>query len=577
MALLPLPGTPGNPAQLGQQVALFADPLFTGLFGVQPGTVELESPGSAVQVIPPADVQWSPQVVIARLPSTVPDTVGSVIRVKPVVGLPFETPIEIAPIAPLPLDPLSALNELKDRLQLLVQAGEELVAAGAEPIELQPSDQPLLLTVAPTQSAGFAVRSLESQAGVVGAKRDLSGRDLAGGHPTPGHPSRAAVAAPRTAIASHSKLVPRPRAPGGAVPRATIAEIPIGSLDLIGLPAELAGPLAGASITVQAELEVTGIGDEELAPSPQPGAAGFEVLAVPTFLEQAGGLHTLGDPAARTVSVQVRVRLKADLPPPAAEVLSEQISLPPGGPLEVEVMPVEVPTMLALFRHGSYDPILEEAEREISKAGFVLVVVLENSNVSESVTGIADVLSPTLVDIENEFRGTARVLARIPALAPAMNRLLLFADAVKRQPQFALRKSPLKNLNRIQMIDQGGLRNDTEAEDQVSSLLLFGPPGTRAELYCRRDFKENDGRLNVSLTGDTIAPSPLTLPLTLAAFSFLPAQPAPDFGGLSTGDMVLGPADTGVVVDRPVAPTRKDNVFGDTIRSVKLSFTPPAP
>lgn len=203
MALLPVPGTPGNPAQLGQQVALFADSALSPVFGVTQGKVELESPSSGIQVLPDADVLWSVAAVVAKLPPPQPGLTGPfTIRVKPPAPAPaLETPLDV-----LVLDVAGALNDLKDRLRVLVELGEE-VSEAVSGIVLQPAQQPLQLKVVPAPDAGFALRSLPVARG------------------------RSAQPAPPAGRAGRGRQVPRPHQPAPA-PRKTIAETTLGSLDL---------------------------------------------------------------------------------------------------------------------------------------------------------------------------------------------------------------------------------------------------------------------------------------------------------------------------------------------------------
>lgn len=66
----------------------------------------------------------------------------------------------------------------------------------------------------------------------------------------------------------------------------------------------------------------------------------------------------------------------------------------------------------------------------------------------------------------------------------------------------------INNLNQIRMIDQPGLRNNTEAEDQVSALILLGPPAAKVELFVRRNLDASAGKLTVQLGGGMVAVLP---------------------------------------------------------------------
>ncbi len=57
------------------------------------------------------------------------------------------------------------------------------------------------------------------------------------------------------------------------------------------------------------------------------------------------------------------------------------------------------------------------------------------------------------------------------------------------------------NLNDWTLIQRSWYENDTEAEDEISSLILVGVPGTSVRLYNARNFGEGEGVLQVT-TGD---------------------------------------------------------------------------
>jgi hypothetical protein len=167
-------------------------------------------------------------------------------------------------------------------------------------------------------------------------------------------------------------------------------------------------------------------------------------------------------------------------------------------PLELELpilLPViPLPTVLALFRHPNFLPrdtnLSSRPNFVDTPDGFVLLVVPENSPV-KAVTHLFDVLNTI------ESLGSL-----VGSLVPAQARLLLglqkLASAIGAQPHIKFRAvNQLDNLNAVVMIQRDAVHNDIEVEDEVSSLILLGPKGTKVSLYNNRDLVSGDGVLEI--------------------------------------------------------------------------------
>jgi hypothetical protein len=237
-------------------------------------------------------------------------------------------------------------------------------------------------------------------------------------------------------------------------------------------------------------------GDFEIVPaSAKPGGTLFKVPEL-SFLFKPRIVEPTEDqivPGPITAEIRAKVILSAT---PVNET-DEVKSLPVELRLPVLLPVIPLPTVLALFRHANFLPrdtnLRSRANFVDTPDGFVLLVVPEDSPL-KALTNLFDVLNTV-----------AQLGSLVGSLVPAQARLLLglqkLAAAISAQPHIKFRAvKELSNLNAVVMIQRDLTHNDIEVEDEVSSLILIGPEGTKASLFNRRDFGEGDGHLEV-LTG----------------------------------------------------------------------------
>jgi hypothetical protein len=170
----------------------------------------------------------------------------------------------------------------------------------------------------------------------------------------------------------------------------------------------------------------------------------------------------------------VRRSIEASLRASAGGVSSGFIDLPP---LDVVVAPIPVPTILALFRDTNF-------RRQ------ALVVVPANSPVTEdAVRGALQTVNDTLDPIKDTVGFAGFFISELqPVSAALASATIIFRKA-----------DSISNLNDIDL--EGGLINDTEAEDELSSLALIGPPRRQIQCFNARNFSTSEGQMNATVGG----------------------------------------------------------------------------
>jgi hypothetical protein len=121
-----------------------------------------------------------------------------------------------------------------------------------------------------------------------------------------------------------------------------------------------------------------------------------------------------------------------------------------------------------------------------------------------------------------QLLAAVRALAGFARFATLARRLEKLTTALGRHPDghvHYMRADKLDNLNQITLIQHGAARNDIEAEDELSSMILLGPANRRARCFIRRNRDAAGGRMDVTVQDDNIvlipslhAKSPATEP-----------------------------------------------------------------
>lgn len=211
-------------------------------------------------------------------------------------------------------------------------------------------------------------------------------------------------------------------------------------------------------------------------------------LAADQFTSPTG----LNGPRLAVAFLPAFVELGTELPAPQARALRATVTLSAGGQavgprtlpdIPVLVPAVPVPTALALFLHKDFAP------RSGGDDGAVLVIVPGSSPL-----GSVEALNPLL----DQLAALANALRNVAALAGFVTGIAVLRSALA-QPHVVFRKADrIDNFNDIDLIQRGFFENDTEAEDELSSLVFLGRAGRGAHCWNSRNRSTDEGDFTVS-------------------------------------------------------------------------------
>lgn len=151
--------------------------------------------------------------------------------------------------------------------------------------------------------------------------------------------------------------------------------------------------------------------------------------------------------------------------------------------LPILVPPLPIPTVLALFLHANFQP------RSGDDDGAVLIVVPESSPLRSAgqLQGALNTLQSVVGNL-TAFGGFAAFLLGLGDL--------IHAVSVQPNVQFRAANS-ISNLNDITLIQRAWYENDTEAEDELSSLILISRKDHGARCSNDRDNDAGEGQFTV--------------------------------------------------------------------------------
>jgi hypothetical protein len=284
--------------------------------------------------------------------------------------------------------------------------------------------------------------------------------------------------------------------------------------------AEGSHTVSDVSWTVGGTSPLSGTGGDIQPPSGR-GLDPVDLLFDLAFTELVGGAAPI-----------VHRTLHASLQLAAGPVSSGWIDLPPV-PLDLPAIPV--PTLVVYCQNKDF---------QSNK----LVVVPANSPLDEStiegaLTELRDVLTP--------LRATSSFLGIF------LDEFDTVANLIRSGNLHFRKTNEIANLNDIDL--ESGWINDTEAEDELSSLVFVGPPGRRIENFNDRDFSTSEGQMDVTLRHELIA-------LLRDTHSTSPASEPP-------GCVTVPFAPHGSHWDG-VDPWSDITSFGDQLSSMRFSWEP---
>lgn len=123
-----------------------------------------------------------------------------------------------------------------------------------------------------------------------------------------------------------------------------------------------------------------------------------------------------------------------------------------------------------------------------------LIVVPASSPLDrDAVSGALDTLNSTLSPLRSTFS----------FLGLFLDSMTTVSDALESGHVVFRKANEIGNLNDIDL--ESGFFNDTEAEDELSSMILIGPPHRRIECFNARNFSTSEGQMNLTVGIELIA------------------------------------------------------------------------
>jgi hypothetical protein len=217
--------------------------------------------------------------------------------------------------------------------------------------------------------------------------------------------------------------------------------------------------------------------------------AGLAVPA-PTFFVKPGVVELARGvpltPKKYWLKASVRLSVKGVSAPPLPT--DPAISLPD---VPFFALPLPLPTILAMFTHADFEPLgpLFGAPKD---EGATLIVVPESSPLG-SAKGVTDAVAT----LQKALLPLTSLANFVGLFVPAVD---VLATALAAQPHIVLQiADQLDNLNDITLIQRDAVTNDTEAEDELSSLIFIGPANRQVELNNARDQNDGEGRFTLKI------------------------------------------------------------------------------
>jgi hypothetical protein len=201
-----------------------------------------------------------------------------------------------------------------------------------------------------------------------------------------------------------------------------------------------------------------------LAPQGMSGA-NIELIFAPVFKE-------LGQEGTSTLTIVATVTLHA---------LTESVTLPPLS-LSVVVPDIGIPRVFVGFRHTNFAP------QDSGDSGFAFVMVPGSYPFRTF-----DQLSPVLTSLQT----TLANLHSFVGIAGFLTGLGQLVDAVPTQPSLQFRAADqIGDLEDV--VFESHWYGDYDADEEISSALFIGVPGSQFEIFNEDDFDDSDGQITLT-------------------------------------------------------------------------------
>lgn len=260
----------------------------------------------------------------------------------------------------------------------------------------------------------------------------------------------------------------------------------IGTQQLTGVPGLLSQLVGSFPIPVQVPVQL-GVHWDVLDDQDHPVAAGAGTYAAPSGTSA---------PEVSFVFAPQTVELTTDLTLPfVRRFIRATVTLTAGSTVHsfalpkipVDIPAIPLPTLAVFFLHTNFAP------RSGDDDGAALIVVPNNS----PLRSLAQ-LNPVLATLKN----TLSSLTTLGDFASFLLGLDELTHALPAQPHVEFRvanaANAIANLNDITLIQRAWYENDTEAEDELSSMILIGPSGKSVSCFNARSTGTGEGAFTVS-------------------------------------------------------------------------------
>jgi hypothetical protein len=151
--------------------------------------------------------------------------------------------------------------------------------------------------------------------------------------------------------------------------------------------------------------------------------------------------------------------------------------------LPVPVLPLPVPNLLVACENGANANRLKISCQR-GKGDWTMVVAPAGIGISSTAESVQASLDRVRLAADKLRRLAGLVFEDLAAATAPINRAI---NAVPRAKVFLFTEH--ENLNDLTVIQRGRFENDTEAEDTISAMMLFGLPGSRWRAFENQDFR----------------------------------------------------------------------------------------